>query len=551
MLQRSEGGFLNRVGNFFRNWPIASKLAVLAGALVMALVLALTYLTVRREELNFRNELEGQATLLLDTLPLTMRDQLYRLELDELSDIAGIVAANEMVTLFMVYDKHGAVLVDAASSNPEFSQEADPLGVLLLQGGPDVIYLDWHAKQLVAGRAIALGNQNIGAVALALSTASLERKVAALTQQSLWLAAVILVIGVAFAFVMAHQITNPLGELTVIAARMADGDLNTRALPRSTDEVGRLGIAFNRMVAAVQKRDLELHDFAADLERTVASRTAELQEQNTALAQTNAALVVARKQAEAANRAKSGLISMVSHELRTPLTSILGFAKLIKRRLSRVTCERKEAEFSRVIEQISNSVNIIVSEGDRLMVLINDVLDLARIESGKAVWHMQPLAVEQVITQSVTVTAALFEAKKLDLLLDVAPDLPQVQGDYDRLIQVFVNLISNAVKFTEVGSVTCRARLANSQSVAGRREIVLSVQDTGVGIDPQNYEKVFEQFVQVGAVSLMEVQGTGLGLPICKEIVEYHDGRIWVESELGKGSTFYFTLPEYTTTITA
>jgi signal transduction histidine kinase len=164
---------------------------------------------------------------------------------------------------------------------------------------------------------------------------------------------------------------------------------------------------------------------------------------------------------------------------------------------------------------------------------------------------MQPLSVAEVIERATAATASLFEEKQLTLIKEVPEGLPPVVGDRDRLIQVVINLISNAVKFTpaarglpvvsgtgraEQGLVTCRA----SQSDG---EVMISVSDTGIGIADADRTRVFEKFTQVGDALTEKPKGTGLGLPICKEIVEHHGGRIWVESEPGHGSTFSFTLP--------
>jgi signal transduction histidine kinase len=190
----------------------------------------------------------------------------------------------------------------------------------------------------------------------------------------------------------------------------------------------------------------------------------------------------------------------------------------------------------RAVQQVNDNLDIIVSEGARLTALINDVLDLAKIEAGKVDWKTEPVSAEEIIDRAAAATTALFEAKNLKQIVEVEPGLPGTVGDRDRLIQVVINLISNAVKFTDHGSVTCRA---------GREDdhLLISVTDTGLGIAPQDHERVFEQFVQVGDTLTDKPKGTGLGLPICKHIVEHHGGRIWVESELGKGSTFSFTLP--------
>lgn len=261
----------------------------------------------------------------------------------------------------------------------------------------------------------------------------------------------------------------------------------------------------------------------------------------------------ARAAAETADAAKSSFLSTVSHELRTPLTSVLGFARIIRRRLQErifplVPDDDPKIQHSK--RQVLDNLDVVVSEGERLTVLINDVLDLAKIEAGKFTWKMELLEAPQVIERALAATSSLFEAKNLNVVKNIEPGIPTVCGDRDRLIQVVINLISNAVKFTPAGSIICGARYVPAESGGPDRpgEIVVSVADSGIGIRPEDQPKVFEKFKQVGDTLTDKPKGTGLGLPICKEIVEHHGGRIWVESEIGKGSTFSFTLPVETGT---
>ena len=180
---------------------------------------------------------------------------------------------------------------------------------------------------------------------------------------------------------------------------------------------------------------------------------------------------------------------------------------------------------------------MVISEGERLTHLINDVLDLAKIEAGKMEWSLENVSMTEVAERAIAATSSLFEQKTLKLVKQIDTDLPDISGDRDKLIQVIINLISNAVKFTDKGSVTCKV-------FKEKDEIVVSISDTGIGIAPEDFGAVFEQFKQVGGDTLTDKpKGTGLGLPICKEIVEHHGGRIWLESEIGKGSTFSFALP--------
>ena len=301
-------------------------------------------------------------------------------------------------------------------------------------------------------------------------------------------------------------------------------------------------VAERRTAAQLAAANVRLEEYNRTLERKVAQRTAELEEAMQKAREARAA-------AEAANRAKSAFLATVSHELRTPLTSVLGFTKIIQKRLDRAifpAITSDDRKVRQAVEQVGANLDIIVSEGQRLTTLINDVLDLAKIESGRVEWHMAPVSVREIIVHAFNATASLFEGQPLELVVDVAPDLPLIVADRNRLIQVLVNLLSNAAKFTAEGSVTCRARMrqdCHEATTAPQAWLEISVIDTGIGIDPGDYDKVFEQFVQVGDTLTNRPQGTGLGLAICKRIVEHHGGRIWVDSTPGSGSTFAFTLP--------
>ncbi|MEW5816384.1 MAG: HAMP domain-containing sensor histidine kinase [Spirochaetota bacterium] len=183
-----------------------------------------------------------------------------------------------------------------------------------------------------------------------------------------------------------------------------------------------------------------------------------------------------------------------------------------------------------------DNINIILTEGRRLTALINDVLDIAKMEAGKIDWKSEPLEAADLIENALNATASLFTQKGIKVIRKVKERLPVVIGDGDRLIQVMINLLSNAVKFTDEGSVTCAAKKTEEG-------IMISIIDTGVGISKGNHELVFEKFKQVGDTLTDKPVGTGLGLSICKQIVEHHGGSIWVESEPGKGSNFSFILP--------
>ncbi|MEA5593619.1 response regulator [Rivularia sp. UHCC 0363] len=241
---------------------------------------------------------------------------------------------------------------------------------------------------------------------------------------------------------------------------------------------------------------------------------------------------------------KTDFISTVSHELRTPLTSVLGFASIIQEKLNEdifPLLPTEERKTQKTIRRVKDNINIIISEAERLTALINDVLDIAKMEAGKLDWKREKLSIEKIINRSLEAISSLFIAKNLELIKDIDPELPQIDGDENRLIQVLINLISNAIKFTDEGSIIFSAKAMNNN-------IVVSVIDTGYGISQEDQPKVFDKFKQVGETLTDKPQGTGLGLPICKQIIEHHGGNIWVESELGKGSNFSFSIPISTVT---
>jgi len=238
------------------------------------------------------------------------------------------------------------------------------------------------------------------------------------------------------------------------------------------------------------------------------------------------------------DRLKTDFLSTVSHELRTPLTSIMGFGKIIKKKLNNVILPAANTEDEKVkntSSQILGNIDIIIAETERLTAIINDVLDIAKMEAGKIEWKKEMVRVDEVIDIAINATAPLFEAKKLNLIKDIVSPLPDIIGDKDKLIQVVINLLSNAVKFTEEGSVICRGEIAGD-------EVIVSVIDTGIGIKEEDCESVFERFKQVGDTLINKPKGTGLGLSICKNIIEHHKGRLWVESQVNKGSKFSFAL---------
>lgn len=334
---------------------------------------------------------------------------------------------------------------------------------------------------------------------------------------------------------IAKAFSQPIIGLKKLFKEISLGNYNARAELHSTDEFGKLSQGFNDMAETLSQNRIDIDRY-----------TSQLQEEKELLevrvTQRTSDLVAVNEQLIHMGQIKSDFTSTVSHELRTPLTSILGFAKMIRKKQDEVlfpALDDSNVKISKAKMQVTSNVDIIISEGERLTNLINDVLDIAKMEAGKIEWKYETIHPEPLINRAVSATSSLFEKKKLPCSVSCSANIPHLIGDPDRLLQVLINLISNAVKFTDSGSITISALQFNTS-------IRFIITDTGEGIAPKYQSLIFEKFHQIGDVLSDKPTGTGLGLPICKEIVEHHGGSIWVESELGKGSSFIVDIPSTT-----
>ena len=334
---------------------------------------------------------------------------------------------------------------------------------------------------------------------------------------------------------LATSISNPLGHMVSVIRRLEKGDLNARSNLISNDEIGVLSQSFDKMAQEIEKNRVDLEDLNRNLEFRVAEKTENLTKAYERLQLSNQNLAVANRELELANKKlkeldqlKSDFISVVSHELRTPLTSIKAFTELILIK-PHMTAEKR-----------SRFLSIINSETDRLSRLINDILDLTKIEEGKLSWRVTQVSLPEIIRTSVASIQSLADNKSLDMQVNMPAPLPHLYGDRDRLVQVITNILSNAIKFTPGGG---SISIETSYEEQPRKQIFVHITDSGVGIPHRHLDTIFEKFRRAGDALTNVNEGTGLGLAITKQIVEYHGGRIWAESTPGRGSTFSFTLP--------
>ncbi len=315
--------------------------------------------------------------------------------------------------------------------------------------------------------------------------------------------------------------------VAAIDALRADADLVQYA---ETQLAGAIGAASARvMVASVVQEEPPGLDEVMDIldeASQVRAYSRQLEEKSRELEAATAELRAANSQLQELDRMKDDFISTVTHELRTPLTSIRAFSEIVR--------DAPDAS----AEDRARFLAIVVKETERLTRLINQMLDLAKIESGNAEWHASELDMGEVVREAVDSTSQLFRAKEVALSASIPAPAPRARADRDRLVQVLINLLSNAVDFSPPHHGRVELRVT-----AAAASLRVDVQDNGPGIAAADHEKVFERFRQVGDTLTGKPRGTGLGLPISRRIIEHFGGRLWVESELGKGATFSFVLP--------
>ena len=313
-----------------------------------------------------------------------------------------------------------------------------------------------------------------------------------------------IVLSILASLILARRMVTPIRALRDGAARIGAGDFGHRMDVHTGDELESLGKEFNQMTTRLQES-------YTHLEEKVKARTRELSD--------------AFQQLEIANKHKSEFLANMSHELRTPLNAILGYTELIVDKI-----------YGDVPDKIQEILVRVGENGRHLLSLINDVLDLSKIEAGRLTLSLNDYSMQDLVQTVITSVESLGAEKNLVLKTEVPSDLATGRGDEQRIAQVFLNLVGNAIKFTDEGEVSIEVAISNSS-------FLISVADTGPGLSEDDQQGIFEEFHQVDGSSTREKGGTGLGLSIARRIVEMHGGSIWVESTLGKGSTFWFTLP--------
>ena len=336
------------------------------------------------------------------------------------------------------------------------------------------------------------------------------------------LAVLIVAIGMALvvSILIVRSITHPIQHLAEATRTIArTGNLSHDIAVKGQDEVGQLSITFNQMIASLRESRGKLQRWGEELESKVHERTIELEKRSKKLASANIRL-------EEMSRYKSEFLANMSHELRTPLNSILGFSEVLQDKM-----------FGDLNEKQEEYVNYVRESGQHLLSLINDILDLSKIEVGKMEMELNEVCIRDLLKNSLTMIKEKALKHGIELSLKLEDATPDIYADERKVKQVVFNLLSNAVKFTPDGGK------AGIEAVKKDEHIRVTVWDTGIGIKEGDKGKLFKEFQQLDNSIAKRYQGAGLGLALSKRLVELHGGKIRVESEPGKGSRFSFTLP--------
>ncbi len=360
-------------------------------------------------------------------------------------------------------------------------------------------------------------------------------------QKSGFFASVIITVTLAFSLLaivvvgglwlaLTRLIVKPIVSIEDSAKKIAQGDFKHRVPVMTEDEIGDLAIEFNRMAES-------LENYYATLEKKVEERTEELRVANEELSKKKQELELTNMELLEANKMKSQFLANVSHELRTPLNSIIGFSELLQ-----------EKTFGGLNDRQIQYVEYVHSSGGHLLQLINNILDLSRIEAGRMELKPEDFPVTEVLGEVLSIIRPLAHKRNITIESKTVPASPKLRADKAKFKQIMMNLLSNAVKFNmDGGKITVDWDIMEEPSgMKMERFLVFRVRDTGIGIKEEDRERLFKEFEQIDSSITREYGGTGLGLVITKRLVELHKGSIWLESVPDRGSVFYVKLPQGT-----
>lgn len=523
----------NFINRGIRHWGIRNKvlMATLAPTLATTLLLGLFFSSSWVNQIESLLRDRGEA--LSRQLAAGSEYGLFTANRHLLDSLAKALLQEQDVRSIGFFDSAGEQLLHTGPNTHEYDIAEHLQGLVARQLPREkstffitpVTLQELMIENLISGNGASEmpgAKQTLGWVAVEMSHIRTEKE----TYQALLTSLMLVLSGVVFSMLLSLRLsrafTSPVYKLNKAVAELKEGKLDTRVCTRAGPEFKQLESGLNAMAAALSKAQ-------ADMQQNVDQATEDLRETLETIEIQNIELDFARKEALEASRIKSEFLANMSHEIRTPLNGIIGFTELLLK--------------GYLARQQRDHLNTIRKSSEILLTIINDILDFSKIEAGKLTLDWVPFQLRDIVEEVMVMLAPAAHNKNLDLVTLVYNDVPDsLMGDPLRLKQIITNLLNNAIKFTRTGEVVLRASLEEEDLNNNTVTLRVSIADTGMGLSRIQQRSLFDAFSQADASTARQYGGTGLGLAISKRLAEEMGGKIGLESELGKGSTFWFTL---------